>query len=113
MKKIAICPQCHTKKTIEGDPEQKIIIQCDTCGKKGIVVFRETPQSLPAKPKPKKIEEKTPKKNAPQKTVDLPKPKIKEKSQEQVSSTIQEKKPEPTKKDATPKKNDNTVTNKP
>ena len=37
--KIFKCPGCHTIITYEGKPEQKIIVECPTCGKKGVVVF--------------------------------------------------------------------------
>jgi len=40
-KKIAICPQCHTKITCEGEPGQKIDVECSSCGKKGVVKFEK------------------------------------------------------------------------
>jgi flagellar protein FlaI len=40
-RKIAICPQCGTKIICEGEPGQKVVIECDNCGKKGLVSFAE------------------------------------------------------------------------
>ena len=40
-RKIAICPQCSTKIVCEGEPGQKVVIECDNCGKKGLVSFEE------------------------------------------------------------------------
>ncbi|MBN1280692.1 MAG: type II/IV secretion system ATPase subunit, partial [Candidatus Thermoplasmatota archaeon] len=45
IKKIAICPDCHTEISCEGEPGQKVTITCIHCGKKGIVVFDTTPIS--------------------------------------------------------------------
>jgi flagellar protein FlaI len=39
MKKIAVCPGCHSKISCEGEPGEKVTIKCPQCGKKGIVVF--------------------------------------------------------------------------
>jgi len=39
IKRIAICPQCNTKHLIEGESNQKLVIQCTNCGKKGLVSF--------------------------------------------------------------------------
>jgi len=39
IKKIAVCPQCHSKISCEGEQGQKVTIRCSFCGKKGIVVF--------------------------------------------------------------------------
>ncbi|PNX46916.1 MAG: hypothetical protein BV459_05490 [Thermoplasmata archaeon M11B2D] len=39
IKKIAVCPQCHSKISCEGEQGQKVTIRCSVCGKKGIVVF--------------------------------------------------------------------------
>ena len=39
IKKIAICPTCHSKISCEGDPGQKVTVKCPKCGKKGIVAF--------------------------------------------------------------------------
>ncbi len=39
IKKIAVCPGCHSKISCEGEPGQKVTIKCSNCGKKGIVVF--------------------------------------------------------------------------
>jgi archaeal flagellar protein FlaI len=39
IKKIAVCPECHSKITCEGDPGQKVTVKCPQCGKKGIVAF--------------------------------------------------------------------------
>ncbi|MBN1860778.1 MAG: type II/IV secretion system ATPase subunit [Candidatus Thermoplasmatota archaeon] len=37
--KVAVCPECHSKITCEGEPGQKITVKCSQCGKKGIIVF--------------------------------------------------------------------------
>jgi len=39
IKKIAVCPECHSKISCEGEPGQKVIVKCSQCGKKGIVTF--------------------------------------------------------------------------
>ncbi len=39
IKKIAVCPECHSKISCEGEPGQKVTVKCEQCGKKGIVVF--------------------------------------------------------------------------
>ncbi|HUT00074.1 MAG TPA: type II/IV secretion system ATPase subunit [Candidatus Thermoplasmatota archaeon] len=39
IKKIAVCPECHSKISCEGEPGQKVTVKCDPCGKKGIVAF--------------------------------------------------------------------------
>ena len=39
MKKIAVCPGCHSKISCEGELGEKVTIKCPQCGKKGIVVF--------------------------------------------------------------------------
>jgi len=39
IKKIAVCPECHSKISCEGDPGQKVTVKCSQCGKKGIVKF--------------------------------------------------------------------------
>jgi flagellar protein FlaI len=39
IKKIAVCPECHSKISCEGDPGQKVTVKCQNCGKKGIVTF--------------------------------------------------------------------------
>ena len=85
MKKIAICPQCKTKVTVEGELNQRIPIECKNCGKKGVIVFRKpTPPNTPQKPikttppsspppekpiprlkKPKPLSSKTPKEKKP------------------------------------------------
>ena len=39
MKKIAVCPGCHSKISCEGESGEKVTIKCPQCGKKGIVVF--------------------------------------------------------------------------
>jgi archaeal flagellar protein FlaI len=39
IKKIAICPSCHSKISCEGDPGQKVMVKCPKCSKKGIVAF--------------------------------------------------------------------------
>jgi len=38
-KKIAICPSCHTKITVEGTPGQKAKVVCPDCKKTGTIVF--------------------------------------------------------------------------
>jgi len=39
IKKIAVCPECHSKISCEGNPGQKVTVKCLKCGKKGIVTF--------------------------------------------------------------------------
>jgi len=39
IKKIAVCPACHSKISCEGNPGQKVTIKCPQCGKKGIIAF--------------------------------------------------------------------------
>jgi len=39
IKKISICPKCHTKISSEGEPGQTVNVECTQCGTKGIVVF--------------------------------------------------------------------------
>jgi flagellar protein FlaI len=39
IKKIAVCPECHSKISCEGEPGQKVTVKCEQCGKKGIVAF--------------------------------------------------------------------------
>ncbi|DAC72404.1 MAG TPA: secretion system protein E [Thermoplasmata archaeon] len=39
IKKIAVCPECHSKIPCEGELGQKVTVKCEQCGKKGIVVF--------------------------------------------------------------------------
>ena len=39
LKKIAVCPECHSKISCEGSPGQKVTVKCLQCGKKGIVAF--------------------------------------------------------------------------
>ncbi len=39
IKKIAVCPGCHSKISCEGEPGQKVTIKCSQCGKKGIIAF--------------------------------------------------------------------------
>jgi flagellar protein FlaI len=39
IKKTATCPQCHTKIQCEGNPGEKVKVTCESCGKKGVVVF--------------------------------------------------------------------------
>ena len=38
-KKIAICPGCHTKISCEGEPGQKVKVECPSCGRSGSIVF--------------------------------------------------------------------------
>jgi flagellar protein FlaI len=46
IKKIAVCPECHSKITCEGESGQKVTVKCTQCGKKGIVVFSLNEVSL-------------------------------------------------------------------
>jgi len=39
IKKIAVCPECHSKISCEGESGQKVMVKCSQCGKKGIVTF--------------------------------------------------------------------------
>jgi len=39
-KKIAICPSCHTKISVEGEPGQKVDVECPSCGRSGSIVFK-------------------------------------------------------------------------
>ncbi|HDO19128.1 MAG TPA: secretion system protein E [Thermoplasmatales archaeon] len=39
LKKIAICPTCHTKITVEGKLGEKVVVTCPTCGRKGRISF--------------------------------------------------------------------------
>ena len=41
MKKVAICPECKAKIFCEGEPGQKVPIECTICKKKGLVAFEE------------------------------------------------------------------------
>jgi flagellar protein FlaI len=45
-KKIAICPGCHTKITCEGEPGEKIKVECPNCGRKGSIVIKSELQQL-------------------------------------------------------------------
>ena len=49
IKKIAVCPECHTKIPCEGESGQKVTVKCSQCGKKGIVVFSSREISLDEK----------------------------------------------------------------
>ena len=40
-KKIAICPGCHTKITCEGEPGQKVKVECPSCGRAGSIAFKQ------------------------------------------------------------------------
>ena len=40
LKKIAICPTCHTKVVVEGKLGDKVTVTCPTCGRKGSVSFK-------------------------------------------------------------------------
>jgi len=44
--KIAICPGCHTKIPTNGQPGQKIKIQCPNCKRKGTIVFKSDLQEI-------------------------------------------------------------------
>ena len=39
IKKISVCPKCHTKISSEGESGQTVKVECTQCGTKGIVVF--------------------------------------------------------------------------
>ena len=39
-KKVAICPGCHTKIDVEGEPGQKVKVECPNCGKAGSISFK-------------------------------------------------------------------------
>ena len=49
IKKIAVCPECHSKISCEGDPGQKVMVKCLKCGKKGIVAFSSHEVSIDEK----------------------------------------------------------------
>ena len=49
IKKIAICPECKTEISCEGEPGQKVIVNCTQCGKNGLVAFAEHEVSLTEK----------------------------------------------------------------
>ena len=44
IKRIAICPQCRTKNIIEGEPGQKVVIECSKCKKRGVISFPKEEQ---------------------------------------------------------------------
>jgi flagellar protein FlaI len=46
IKKIAVCPECHSKISCEGDPGQKVTVKCPKCGKKGIIAFSDHEVSI-------------------------------------------------------------------
>ncbi len=45
-KKIAICPGCHTKITVEGKPGEKVKVECPNCKKSGSIVFKSELKEL-------------------------------------------------------------------
>jgi len=45
-KKIAICPSCHTKITVEGKPGEKVKVECPNCNKTGSILFKSDFQEL-------------------------------------------------------------------
>jgi len=49
IKKIAICPECHSKISCESEPGQQVTVKCAQCGKKGLVVFASHEVSLDEK----------------------------------------------------------------
>jgi flagellar protein FlaI len=49
IKKIAVCPKCHSKISCEGNPGQKVTVKCEQCGKKGIVAFATREVSIDEK----------------------------------------------------------------
>jgi flagellar protein FlaI len=49
IKKVAVCPECHSKISCEGEPGQKVTIKCIQCGKKGIVAFSKHEVSIDEK----------------------------------------------------------------
>ena len=46
LKKIAICPGCHTKIPCEGELDQKIKIKCSNCGRSGSIIFKSELKEL-------------------------------------------------------------------
>ncbi len=49
IKKIAVCPECQSKISCEGEPGQQVTVKCTKCGKKGMVVFASHEVSLDEK----------------------------------------------------------------
>ena len=45
-KKIAICPGCHTKITVEGKPGEQVKVECPKCNKAGSILFKSDFQEL-------------------------------------------------------------------
>ena len=45
-KKIAICPGCHTKIQCEGEPGQKVNVECLNCKRTGSIVFKSELKEL-------------------------------------------------------------------
>jgi len=45
-KKVAICPGCHTKIDVEGEPGQKVKIKCPSCGRSGSINFKSEFEQL-------------------------------------------------------------------
>jgi archaeal flagellar protein FlaI len=49
IKKIAICPECHTELSCEGEPGQKVKVTCMKCGKQGTISFSSKEVTLEEK----------------------------------------------------------------
>ncbi len=45
-KKVAICPGCHTKIEVEGEPGQKVKVECPSCGRGGSISFKAELEQL-------------------------------------------------------------------
>ena len=45
-KKIAICPACHTKITVEAEPGKKVEVKCPSCKKTGKISFKSELKEL-------------------------------------------------------------------
>ncbi len=45
-KKVAICPGCHTKIELQGEPGEKVKVECPKCGRVGNVSFKEELEQL-------------------------------------------------------------------
>ena len=46
LRKIAICPGCHTKISCEGEIDQKIKVKCSNCGRTGSITFKSELKEL-------------------------------------------------------------------
>ena len=66
------CSGCHTIITYEGKPDQKIIVECPTCGKKGVVFTKEQKRNFKKSKRyssTKKTRSKVPEKITPSKII--------------------------------------------